>query len=362
MTNASCELKPHPVSKILPEMPSAEFQEFVEDIKANGLREPIVLYEGKILDGNHRYRACVELDIEPETRNWDGKGLAVDFVISMNLKRRHLTAGQRAACAVDALPFYEREAKQRQRESGKKHGRGKKVGQKIDRPMDGGRATEKAAKNFGTNRQYVTDYRAVKTTISQAKRQIRRKRDLDKAAKAPPPKAAPKYPTFQCIVIDPPWYFRDLDVPDADGRATPEHSTMSLKDLQELPMQEPADVNCHLYVRLTNRGLPFGFQLLDAWDFSYATTLTWCRPSIGVGNYFRTNTEHLLFGVMGELALLREDVGTWLEARACRPHSTNSDAFFEFVESCSPGPRLEMFAAEERAGWTMGKPFPGYEA
>lgn len=142
-TIASPGLKPHLVSGIFPKMSPVEFRALVDDIKVNGLREPIVLHEGEILDGNHRYQACLESGITPRTKIWLGQGLPIDFVVSMNLKRRHLTSGQRAAASDAAIPFYKEAAKKRKRESGEKHGPGQKVSQRIDRPIDDGRATER---------------------------------------------------------------------------------------------------------------------------------------------------------------------------------------------------------------------------
>ena len=90
----------HEAAALLPQMPENEFTALVDDIREHGLREPIVMHEGKILDGRHRWRACEELGIDPETKEWDGEGSPEAFVASMNLKRRHLTVGQRAMIAA----------------------------------------------------------------------------------------------------------------------------------------------------------------------------------------------------------------------------------------------------------------------
>jgi hypothetical protein len=71
-----------------------------EDIKANGLVEPITLYEGKVLDGRNRWRACEIAGVEPKTVPYVGDN-ALGFVISRNLRRRHLDTSQRAMIAAD---------------------------------------------------------------------------------------------------------------------------------------------------------------------------------------------------------------------------------------------------------------------
>ena len=69
--------------------------------------------DGRILDGRNRYMVCRDLDVEPRFTRWDGRGSAVAFVVSLNIHRRHLTASQRAAIALDVLPMLEAEALQR---------------------------------------------------------------------------------------------------------------------------------------------------------------------------------------------------------------------------------------------------------
>ncbi len=100
----------HPLAELVPPMTADEYAEFKADIKAHGFHEPVTLYQGKILDGKHRYRAARELGIEIKTREWrPGDGEPIDYVISENVRRRHLTTGQRAALALELRPAIERE-------------------------------------------------------------------------------------------------------------------------------------------------------------------------------------------------------------------------------------------------------------
>ncbi len=94
------ELKQHPLSAAFPAMSADDFAALVGDIKANGQREPVTLHEGMVLDGWHRYQACIQLGIKPQQFKFDETKDPVAFVLSENLHRRHLTASQRAAAVV----------------------------------------------------------------------------------------------------------------------------------------------------------------------------------------------------------------------------------------------------------------------
>ena len=91
----------HPLSSLFPRITGPEFDALVADIKANGLREPIVVHQGLILDGGNRYRACLEAGIDPAFTEFAGGNL-VSFVLSANLHRRHLSPGQQAAIVASA--------------------------------------------------------------------------------------------------------------------------------------------------------------------------------------------------------------------------------------------------------------------
>jgi ParB-like chromosome segregation protein Spo0J len=90
----------HPVAELFPLMTGDAFDEFVRDIRVHGLREPIWRHEGKIIDGRNRYNACLEGGVQPRYREWDGEGDLTEFVVSLNLHRRHLTESQRSMVAA----------------------------------------------------------------------------------------------------------------------------------------------------------------------------------------------------------------------------------------------------------------------
>lgn len=164
------QMKIHRVANVFPMMSEEEFEELKTDIAANGLKEPVWLYKGQIIDGRNRYKACTQLKIKPQTREWNGKGSLISFVLSLNLKRRNLTSSQKAAVGLEALPFFEEEAKQRnggrpwksQNVDGKADT--KKPTQKIEQvaKKNGHLAAAQAAQAVGTNRQYVSDAKKLK--------------------------------------------------------------------------------------------------------------------------------------------------------------------------------------------------------
>jgi DNA modification methylase len=161
-------MKLHPACTIFPKLNDDELRELAEDIKANGLQNPIVLFDGKILDGRNRFAACKLAGVKPRFVKWEGTGSPVAWVISQNLVRRHLTASQRAIVALDILPMLEKEAKERQRLS---NGRGKKVahpGANLN-----GKASEIAARITKASSRYIETAKAIGTKAPELLDRIR---------------------------------------------------------------------------------------------------------------------------------------------------------------------------------------------
>lgn len=92
----------HPLSVYFPMLPQSEYEELKDSISKFGLLEPITLFDGKILDGRNRYRACKEIGVKPKFRIYEtNKHGPLDFVVVANMRRRHLTEAQKAQIIID---------------------------------------------------------------------------------------------------------------------------------------------------------------------------------------------------------------------------------------------------------------------
>lgn len=92
----------HELCLMFPPADDMTIEEMSFDIQTNGLKDPVVIYEGKILDGRNRYLACRKAGLEPKTVEYKGKD-PLGFVISKNLHRRHLTPAQKSMIAANIL-------------------------------------------------------------------------------------------------------------------------------------------------------------------------------------------------------------------------------------------------------------------
>jgi hypothetical protein len=181
----------HPAAELFPMLGTEELQALADDIKTNGQIDPIVIYEGQVLDGRNRLAACELAGVEPRTVQMTLRGGTigpVTWVISKNLHRRHLTPTQASTVGVDALPMLEEEAKKRQ-------------GTRTDIPAklpgsELGESREKAAALVNVSPRYISDAKAIKVkapdqfeamragtvTLQDAKREIKKRETRERLA------------------------------------------------------------------------------------------------------------------------------------------------------------------------------------
>ncbi|GAB5513726.1 ParB/RepB/Spo0J family partition protein [Rhodopirellula baltica] len=145
--------KIHPAAELLPNMAADQFEDLLNDIKTNGMIEPIVLYGKLIIDGRHRYRACEQLGRVPSFVELDQElhPDPIAYVLSTNLHRRHLTAGQRALVATNAVSI--------------SHGGKRRGFQDANLPLEN--ATAKVASQLNVSPRSVTTARSILSSGNQ---------------------------------------------------------------------------------------------------------------------------------------------------------------------------------------------------
>jgi len=151
---------------------------------------------------------------------------------------------------------------------------------------------------------------------------------------------------YQTILLDPPW----KSLQSGSRGACRHYSLLSNEEIAGLPIPDLAAPDSHIYIWVTNATIRDGFEMLEKWGFTYRSTITWFKPRLGLGNYYRLCTEHVLFGTRGKSPILCNKQPNWLLAPV-QDHSHKPEELYAIIERCSPGPYLELFARRPQHGW-----------
>lgn len=370
----------HPVADIFPRMSEAEFSALKADISEHGIREPIWTWRGQVIDGRHRERACDELGLACPAREYGGdESTLVQFVVSLNLHRRHLDESQRAMVAgrLATLPKganqhasieaptqtqaaellnVSRPSVQRAREV-IEHG-----APELVQAVETGRVSVSAAATIAEvpkaeqtqivargEREILEAAKAIRTKKAEERRAERVEKIVEiSKGNAPLGQIAERYPV---IYADPPWRYEHVET---ESRAIEnQYPTMALDEIKALDLDAIALDDCVLFMWATSPKLAEAFGVLQAWGFDYRTCAVWDKQKIGMGYYFRQQHELLLVAVRGQ---------PLTPAPASRPssvlsfprgeHSAKPVEVYELIEAMYPElPKLEMFCRSPREGW-----------
>jgi N6-adenosine-specific RNA methylase IME4 len=371
----------HPLAEIFPLLEPEPFAALVEDIRAQGLHEPIVLHEGKILDGRNRYRACIEAGVDPRFESYNGTD-SLGYVVSLNLRRRHLSESQRAMVAARIATLH-LGANQHTRgsENLPTQSQAAELLSVSDRSVRSARTVQTTgapelvqAVERGDVRVSVAADIATESPdwqreivargtrdILEAARQIRaertearRKERIQKLAEISKGNTAlPADRQYPILLVDPPWNFTAWDPATALRTAANHYPCMQTAEICALPVANLATDSAALFLWTTAPHLQEAFQVLEAWRFEYVTNIAWVKDKIGLGYWTRNQHEHLLIGKRGDMpapspALRPPSVITALR----REHSRKPDEAYALIERMYPElPKIELFARGQRPGW-----------
>lgn len=348
-------LSNHPAADLFPMMDAGDLRMLADDIGTNGLLHPIVVFNGEILDGRNRLKACGLAGVKSRFVEWLPVGSVTPstWVIATNLKRRHLTKSQCAAIAVDLLPMLEKEARERQ-------GTRTDISQKIDGSP--GRSDEKAGELLGVNRQYVSDAKKLKAESPELFEQVRAgtknlstvvRNAKREESRVNARETAELTGRFSVVLADPPWRYGATSV---TGSAEQHYPTMDTEDICALAVREHVTDSAVLFLWATNPLLPDALRVIAAWGFTYRTGMVWVKnvATTGLGFYVRGKHEHLLIATRGQMLPETRAVSSVIES-ARMAHSRKPECVYSIVGTMYPDQKyLEMFARPpHREGWEV---------
>jgi N6-adenosine-specific RNA methylase IME4 len=346
-----------------------------ESILEHGCRDPLVVWNGTLLDGHNRYEICRRHGLNYETvdMHFDSQEAARVWMRKNQMGRRNLTAAWRIELELGNKEDLAKIGRARKVESGEQTGRGnKKVLSHIDKTFEPKHDTRKEiAKAAGTSTGMVgmaeqvrkkspelwekakqgevtvgAAYAEIKKEEKKAERQamIQRQRDDIEQGKVQLPEGV-----FEVVAMDPPWnYGREYD-PDSSRVANP-YPEMTQQELMAL--EPPFADDCVLFLWTTHQFIWDAKALMDHWGFNYKATAVWDKERIGMGAWLRMQCEFILVGIKGKP---HWNNTTWRDIirEPRREHSRKPDAFYEMVTDITAGRRLEYFSRERRDGWEV---------
>lgn len=371
----------HEYADIFPWIEGEAFRAFVEDVRKNGVQEPIVFLDGAILDGRNRYMAARELGIEYPRVEYEGDD-PLGFVISHNLTRRHLTESQRAMVAAKLAKMPrggDRKSETRDQTANLRNDQAavmlnvsartvetaqrvvKQGSPELIAAVESGEVSVSAAADIATlpkPEQTEIVARGEKEILEKAKEIRGERADKKRAARtemlvelsnrnAPLPSDR-KYPI---IYADPPWQY---DFSPSNDRSVENHyPTMPIEDICAMDVASLATPDAMLFLWAPPSFIKKGIMVLEAWGFELASSMVWDKDKIGTGIYFRQQHEYLLLGKRGNPITPRPGSQPRSVFRSQRgEHSEKPAEAYDIIEQMYPGlPKIELFSRSAREGF-----------
>lgn len=360
----------HPLANLFPAMGESEFAAFVEDIKANGVREPVWIYEGRIIDGRHRFVAATENNILCPEREYEGSD-PLGFVLSLNLSRRHLNESQRAMVAAKIANLKHGQKKSDSENSLSQADAAESLNVSVDLVKFAKKVQESAVEEVvgAVERGELSVSAAAKLADKTPEYQERVMQKLNNGEASKPTEAMRqirheerpnvKAPDgkYRVIYADPPWsYSNDVSAGFGGNASASDHyPCMSIQELCDLPIKDIAEDNAVLFMWVTSPLLEECFPVIKAWGFNYKTSMVWDKMKHNVGHYVSVRHELLLICTRGSCTPdSNKLLPSVVSIERSKVHSQKPEEFRKMIEQMyTHGNKIELFARTKTEGWEV---------
>jgi N6-adenosine-specific RNA methylase IME4 len=346
---------------LIPPLSDGERRQLEANLATNGCRDPLVVWNGMLLDGHHRYELCTAngwsfTTVEHACTDRDD---AKVWIIQNQFGRRNLQPYQRAELALTLKPLI----------AAKAHAR-MVAGTPVQK-SDQGRTAHELARFAGLSHDTIAkaaviadqapeavkaQLRSDTLSINQAYHEIRtheRRAERVERIQAITANntALDTERPVPILLADPPWQYEHVNV--ASYAPENHYPTMTLDDICAPPVKDAATPDAVLFLWAPAPKLAEAFRVIDAWGFNYRTHLVWRKDRVGMGYYARPQHENLLIAMKGDLPVpAPENRPPSVVDAERRAHSQKPDVFYRIIEAMYPEfEKRELFARQVRPGW-----------
>ena len=350
---------------LIPELAPDELLQLEANIKRDGCRDPLVLWNGVLVDGHNRYDICKRNDLPFKTidRAFENRSEVIEWIITNQFGRRNLNPYVRGTLAIRLGSEITARAKANQKASGGA------VQQKSAKPVH---VNSELAKLAGVSHDTISKVNKIEQKGSEEVKKALAKGEISineahKKIKAEETRQArvntiveiskgnsslDQIAEFYPVVyVDPPWRYEHSET---ESRAIEnQYPTMSLDEIKALKVSEITTKDCVMFMWATSPKLAESMEVLTAWGFNYRTCAVWDKQKIGMGYYFRQQHELLLVAVRGKPPIPKpENRPSSVLSYPRGKHSEKPQEVYEIIEAMYPEmPKLEMFCRSPRKGW-----------
>jgi N6-adenosine-specific RNA methylase IME4 len=358
------------LKSLIPPLTAEEFKQLETNVLAEGIREPIITWNGTIVDGHNRYELAQMYDLPYKTREMQFTTMenCKEWMILNQFGRRNLSNYQRSLLALELEEVLKERAKKTQGmrtdltssknlEEVRTHKELEKLANVSHETIRKVKAIEaKAPEDVKVKLRTgeVSIDKAFKDIKKEEKKAERDKKIEDVKQKIESENLVQPNKKYHVIAIDPPWAYSEKggfssEDYDADSnRGAVDYPTMTVEQISKIEL--PASDDCVLFLWTTHAFLRDSFTLMEEWGFNYKATIVWDKVKMGLGRTVRMQVEFCLVGLKGSPIIngsSERDIIT--EPR--REHSRKPEAFYQMVERMCIGNKLDFFSRQNRENW-----------
>lgn len=347
---------------LIPPLRPDERAQLEANIASEGVRDPLVIWQGTLLDGHNRYDIATTLGIPYQTveRQFESREAALLWIYEHQLGRRNLTDDQRAVLASDAQKQRSKLAMKERAAAGNDvrwhNSQTSLSNASFDKDNQKKDTRAAVAREFGLSQRKIMQVRAIEQaapemmpavragdkSLADAVREVKRAQVVERLTNVEAVEAKAAQGVYDVLVIDPPWAMEKIERDVTPEQVAFEYPTMTEAELEALKI--PAADDAHVWVWTTHKFLPMALRLLEAWGLKYVCTFVWHKPGgfqpFGLPQY---NCEFALYARKGTPSFVDTKAFPVCFTAPRGAHSEKPEQFYDIVRRVTAGRKLDMF-------------------